>query len=58
MRVAWPAGPAGSGAMPRSMPAARCVGTSQEPFDSMAAWPCSNASPISANRSGGMILCV
>ena len=31
--VAWPAGPFGSGAIPRSIPAAWWVGTSHEPFD-------------------------
>src|SRR5438876_2277783 len=49
--VAWPAGPFGSGAMPRWIPAACWVATSHEPFASIAALPCSNASPTSANNA-------
>ncbi len=34
-----------------------CVGTSHDPLASMAAWPCSNASPVSAETAGsGMTL--
>src|SRR6476646_7023430 len=48
--VACPAGPFGSGAMPRLMPAAWWVATSHEPSASRAALPCSNASPLSVGH--------
>ena len=52
-----PAGPLGSGAMPRLMSAAWNVGTSHEPLASMAACFCSNASPVVAEIAGsGMTL--
>ena len=51
--MARPAGPFGSGAIPKSSPAAMSVATSHEPFASIAALPCSNASPLSAGQIAG-----
>src|SRR2546427_11385088 len=52
MEVACLAGSFGGGAIPNLFLAASKVGTSQEPFASMAALPSSKASPVSA-KSGG-----
>src|ERR1700675_953002 len=53
IEVACAAGPFGNGAIPRLMPAAWWVATSHEPFASIAALPCSNASPLSVGQLAG-----